>query len=109
MPGEACSSGTTSLSKMLASGSGDQAAAARVVTACPMAIGVLLKAVGCGWANRCLRCGDRRRVGLSELHVEPHLVIGYVAAGHRFLQTGRTQSIPGQPQSPEHQPEGRMS
>jgi hypothetical protein len=30
---------------------------------------IVLEAIGCGCADRCLRRGHRRRVGLSELHL----------------------------------------
>ena len=42
---------------------------------------ILLEAISRGRADRCLRRRHRRRVCLSELHVEPHLVIGDMAAG----------------------------
>jgi hypothetical protein len=42
---------------------------------------VLLEAIGGGRADRRLRGGHRQAVCLSECHVEPHLMIGDVAAG----------------------------
>jgi len=44
---------------------------------------ILLDAIGARCADRCLCRRDGRRMGLSELHVKPHLLIGYVAAGHK--------------------------
>ncbi len=66
---------------------------------------ILLDAVGGRHADRRLRRGDGRRIGLSELHVEPHLVIGYVAAGHKAVPPNRkTTGIPGRPQTPVKAP-----
>ena len=48
----------------------------------PMA---LFEAIGRRRADRCLGGRDRRAVCLSERHVEPHLVIGDVAAGQRRI------------------------
>ena len=42
---------------------------------------VVFEAIRGGRADRCLRRRNRRRLCLSELHVEPHLVIGDMAAG----------------------------
>ena len=42
---------------------------------------ILFDAIRRGCAERRLRRRNRRRVCLSELHVEPHLVIGDMAAG----------------------------
>ncbi len=44
---------------------------------------VLLEAIGRGGADRRLRRRDRCAVCLSECHVEPHLMIGDMAAGQR--------------------------
>src|SRR5690606_4043277 len=72
--------------------------------------GILLDAVGCSRADRRLCCGDRRRVGLSELHVEPHLVIGYVAAGHKQVPPNRTNPIHNRSTAiTRNQPEGWSS
>jgi len=61
---------------------------------------ILLDAIGRGRADRRLRRRDGRRVGLPELHEKPHLVIGYVAAGHKVIPPiGKTTGIPGRPRS----------
>ena len=46
----------------------------------------LLDVIGRGRADRRLRRRDGRRMGLPELHEKPHLVIGYMAAGHKVIQ-----------------------
>ena len=46
---------------------------------------VLLVAIRGRRADRCLGGGYRRAVCLSERHVEPHLVIGDVAAGQQRI------------------------
>ena len=45
---------------------------------------ILLEAISGRRADRRLRRRNRRRICLSERHVEPHLVIGDMAAGHRL-------------------------
>jgi len=42
---------------------------------------VMFEAICGGGTDRCLRRRNRRRLCLTELHVEPHLVIGDMAAG----------------------------
>ena len=75
---------------------------------------VLLVAIRGRRADRCLGGGDRRAVCLSERHVEPHLVIGDVAAGQwadPFNEESTTD--PAGPRSPEQPPpsvgSGQMS
>ena len=53
--------------------------------------GMLLEAIGAGRAERRLRGRNLRRVGLTELHVEPHLVIGHVAAGQAVIPLWREE------------------
>ena len=61
-----------------------------------------LDAIGRGDAERCLCRRSGCRMDLTELHEEPHLVIGYVAAGHKAIPPNRkTTGIPGRPRSPE--------
>jgi len=56
---------------------------------------VFLNAIGRGRADGCLCRANGDTVGLAKLHVEPHLVIGYVAAGQGwFSQKGKTAHIP---------------
>lgn len=44
-------------------------------------------------------------MGLTELHEKPHLVIGYVAAGHKVVPPiGKTTGIPGRPRTPDRLP-----
>lgn len=63
---------------------------------------ILLDAIGRGRADRRLRRRDGRRMGLPELHEKPHLVIGYVAAGHKVIPpNGKTTGIPGRPRTPD--------
>jgi len=50
---------------------------------------IALDPIGRCQADRCLGRRSGRRVGLTELHVEPHLVIGYVAAGHKAVPPHR--------------------
>ena len=72
---------------------------------------ILLDAIGRGGADRRLRRRDGRRVGLTELHEEPHLVIGYVAAGHKVIPP-RSEKPPAYPVDRDHQtkrPEGNAA
>jgi hypothetical protein len=51
---------------------------------------------------------DARRIGLTELHVKPHLVIGYVAARHNVIPP-KSEKPPAYPVGSDHQtdtPEG---
>ncbi len=50
---------------------------------------LLLHAIRRGRADGRLGRRDGRRVGLPELHEKPHLVIGYVAAGHKVIPPNR--------------------
>ena len=63
---------------------------------------ILLDAIGRGGADRRLRRRDGRRIGLTELHVEPHLVIGYMAAGHKVIPP-RSEKPPAYPAGRDHQ------
>jgi hypothetical protein len=47
--------------------------------------GIVLDPIRGRQADRCLRRRDGGRIGLLELHVKPHLVIGCVAAGHKAV------------------------
>ena len=61
----------------------DRDAGARVGPSCGRAAGVLLEAIGGGGAEPGLGGGDRGGVGVTELHVQPHLAVGDMAAGQR--------------------------
>ena len=52
---------------------------------------VLLKAIGSGSAEPGLCCGNRRRVGLAEAHVQPRLAIGDVAPGQAAVPHRREE------------------
>jgi hypothetical protein len=69
--------------------------------------GVFLEAIGRGLAERRLRRRHRRPVRLSMLHVEPHLVIGDMAAGQRRDPPRREgPSVSGRSRSPAAPPSG---
>ena len=71
--------------------------------------GIGLEAIGRGAAERRLGRRHRRRVGLSELHVEPHLVIGDMAAGQRRDPSrGEDPSVSGRSRSPDATPSGSI-
>lgn len=56
--------------------------------------------VACGTADIRLRGGHLDRVGLSELHEKPRLLIGYVATRHKGGSPfQKTPSLPGRPQT----------
>src|SRR5580693_3222633 len=60
---------------------------------------VVLKAIGSGSAEPGLCCGNRRRVGLAETHVQPRLAIGDVAPGQAV--------VPHRREEPASYPAGR--
>jgi len=62
---------------------------------------ILVDTVGRCHADRRLRRGDGRRMDLTELHVEPHLMVGYVAAGHKVIPPNRKP--PPYPAGRDHQ------
>ena len=68
---------------------------------------ILLDAVGGGGAEPGLGGGDDRGVGLTETHVQPHLVIGDVAAGQAAVPHRREEPfLSGRPRPPERAPFG---
>ena len=71
--------------------------------------GIGLEPIGRGPAERRLGRRHRRRVRLPELHVEPHLVIGDMAAGQgRNLSRGEDPSVSGRSRSPDATPSGSI-
>ena len=66
---------------------------------------ILFEAIGRGETDRCLRGRDRRAVCLSERHVEPHLVIGDMAAG-QWVDPSMRRSIHGAGRSRSHDDRG---
>jgi hypothetical protein len=62
---------------------------------------IVLEAIRGGSADRSLRRGHGRRFCLSELHVEPHLVIGDMAAGHGRILEEKIHPIAGRSRSPD--------
>ena len=91
-PGAAFNIGITSASKKSTRGSGRR----------PV---ILFEAIGRGETDRCLRGRDRRAVCLSERHVEPHLVIGDMAAG-QWVDPSTRRSIHGAGRSRSHDDRG---
>ena len=69
---------------------------------CRWQAGILFDAIGRGGAERRLGRRDGDRLGLTELHEKPHLVVGYVAAGHKAIPPMRKNPrLPDRPRSPE--------
>jgi hypothetical protein len=52
---------------------------------------ILFNAIGGGGAEPGLGCGNGRRLGLAETHVQPHLASGDVAAGQAAVPHRREE------------------
>ena len=53
--------------------------------------GILFDAIGGGGAEPGLGCGNGRRLGLAETHIQPHLAVGDVAAGQAAVPHRREE------------------
>ena len=57
-----------------------------------------------GLTERGLGGGRGDAIALTELHEEPHLVIGHMAAGHGWAPRGEDAIAHGRPRSPDDAP-----
>jgi len=83
-------SGTTSLSHAAPSGSGRRRPRGVFFWGQP---GIVLEAVGARGCNPRLDGSNRRRLGLTETHIQPHLAIGDVAAGQGAVPQQREKPV----------------
>ena len=91
-PGDDCSSGTTSVSKMSPSGSGRRLL--REVFFCEGRIGSVPQAIAGRLADPGLGRGHGNGMGLSERHEEPHLLIGDMTARHERSPNAENRPLP---------------